>query len=375
MKQKIDIAVAGKFHAFSLASKLAEHSSLGDLYAAHRSLNPPKHVAREQYHNRFDLALWGALSRFGPVGYTHEHKNRLFGDWLADKLVRKSPRVLHSWNGNSYKSFKLLKDTGWRLCVERSCPHNQYQYDILVEEGKALDVAYSQDQVALEHAIEELYLADIIVAPSHYSANSYVDPELRQKVRINPLGSNVAYLDRTVKKPSLRVLMVGNDFLRKGTHYLVEAFKLIRDPRAELWIRGDVPESYQRRINDPRITVMPPVLPNRLKDLYQAADVFVQPSIDEGFGMTVLEALGYGLPLVVTSNVGARELLSEQVAVTVPIRDPTAIAHAIERAIHLPGPAFDGARRTIIEQNSWDICVRRMINTVYNDEVDFLGSR
>ena len=44
------------------------------------------------------------------------------------------------------------------------------------------------------------------------------------------------------------------------------------------------------------------------------ADVFVQPSIDEGFGMTVFEALSFGLPVVVTENVGANDLLNSQVS-------------------------------------------------------------
>ena len=132
--------------------------------------------------------------------------------------------------------------------------------------------------------------------------------------------------------PGLKVLAIGNDFLRKGVHYLVEAFKLIDDPGAELWIRGEVPDVYRKRIVDPRVTIIPPVLPERLRRLYETADVFVQPSIDEGFGMTVIEALGYGLPLVITEHVGAKDLLTPDVAVTVPIRDAKAIAAGIEAA-------------------------------------------
>ena len=272
---------------------------------------------------------------------------------------------MHSWNENSYNIFKKLKGTGWRLCVERSCPHNLFQYELLLEEGKALGIPHRQDMYALERAIEELHLADMIVVPSSYSAKSYTEPELLRKVRVNPLGANVGYFEKPAKTSGFKVLMVGNNFLRKGIHYLVQAFKLIDDPNAELWIRGEVPDEYRKRIQDPRITIIPPVLPNRLKKLYQAADVFVQPSIDEGFGMTVFEALGYGLPLVVTENVGARDLLTPDVSVTVPARNPGAIAAAIETARHLPGPAFDAARRAIIEKNTWSACAQRMIDSVY----------
>ena len=62
--QSIDIAAAGKFHAFQLASEFASLSRLRDLYAVHRSLSPPQLVRRELFHNRIDLAAWMHMSRF-----------------------------------------------------------------------------------------------------------------------------------------------------------------------------------------------------------------------------------------------------------------------------------------------------------------------
>jgi glycosyltransferase involved in cell wall biosynthesis len=328
-------------------------------------MNLPDRISRHAFHNRVDLAIWEQLGRFIRLGNADERKQEIFDDWVSASLAKKTPGILHSWNGNSRNTFRRYKGSGWRLCVERSCPHNQFQYDMLLEEGKTLSVPHVQNMRLLDRAIEELHLADVIIAPSSYSASSYEESELADKVRINPLGTNVDYQAKPPHVAGLRVLMVGNSFLRKGTHYLIEAFKLIDDPRAELWIRGEVPEAYRKRLQDPRIRIIPPVLRKRLRKIYQEADVFVQPSIDEGIGMTVLEALGYGLPLVVTENVGARELLSPEVAITVPIRDPEAIAAAIEAARHLRGPGFDFARRSILKKNTWAACAERMIDYVY----------
>ena len=363
--RKIDIAVAGKFHAYYLAAEFASLYRLRDLYSSHRSLRPPKHVSKGAFHNRIDFAVWAALARFLPVGYSGDHKNELFDNWLSHKLIGKAPGILHSWNGNSHSTFTRLKGTGWLLCLERSCPHNQVQFDLLQEEGKMIDIPHVQNMRALDRAIEELYLADVIVAPSSYSARSYKDTELTRKVRVNPLGANFTYVDRPQRNHGLKVLMVGNDFLRKGAHYLVEAFRRVSIPKAELWIRGDVPDAYRKRIRDSRITIIPPLSPGRLRRLYRDADVFVQPSIDEGFGMTVFEALGFGLPLVVTENVGSGDLLSPDVAVTVPIRNPEALAAAIELARQLPGTEFDASRRRILEKNTWRACAQRMIHSVY----------
>jgi glycosyltransferase involved in cell wall biosynthesis len=361
----IDLAVAGKFHAFHLATEFSKLSRLRDLYAAHRQFSPPVGLARSAYHNRIDLAAWAALSRFGPLGYSGERKSAIFDRWLRRSLMRKTPAILHAWNGNSRDTFKALKGTEWLLCVERSCPHNQFQFNLLVEEGNEIGIPHHQDMRALDNAIEELHLADIIVAPSLYSARSYTDPQLIRKVRVNPLGGNVRYMERPNRRNGLRILMVGNSFLRKGTHYLVEAMQYISDPNAELWIRGDVPEKYKRRIKDSRITILPPLLPSRLRSLYMSADVFVQPSVDEGFGMTVLEALGYGLPLVITENVGAADLLNDQVCIKVPIRNSRALADGIEAARLLPKSKFDLAREAIIGTCTWAACANRMLTDVY----------
>lgn len=363
---KVTLAVSGKFHAFHLASEYASMQKLQSLYAVHRTIKPPRNLTSKQYRNRFDLALGSYISTRLPFLNLSENKKcRIFDEWLARSLKNTQPGILHSWNGNSYQTFKSLKGAGWLKCLERSCPHNLFQHELLSEEADLLDIDYVYDKEVLGRAVEELYLADVIVAPSKYSASSYTDPELIKKVKVNPLGANLSYLDRETKKPGLVVLMVGNSFLRKGTHYLIEAFKLIERNDAELWIRGDVPDNYRARITDKRIKIIPPLLPSKLIKLYRSADVFVQPSIDEGFGMTVFEALAFGLPLVVTENVGAKDLLSPQVSITVPIRNPEAMAAAILRAVEMPCKAFDEARKVMLSNVSWSGCAQRMFESIY----------
>lgn len=363
--EKVTLAVAGKFHAFHLASEYAALDKLDTLYACHRTTKAPKNLLVSQYKNRLDLAIRTFLSKYPIVGIDYKKREHLFGEWITKQLLKSQPGILHSWNNNSLQAFKALQGKGWLKCVERSCPHNLFQFELLTEEAERLGLVHRQDKESLKLAVEELYLADVIIAPSSYSANSYTDPELIKKVRVNALGANVQYRERSNNKSGFIVLMVGNHFLRKGTHYLIEAFKLIDRPDAELWIRGDVPTEYLDRIKDKRIKIIPPVLPDKLFSLYQSAHVFVQPSIDEGFGMTVFEALAFGLPLVVTENVGASDLLTKEVSITVPIRNPEAMAQAILKASELPSRSFDNARKLLLSSVSWQNCAARMFESVY----------
>jgi glycosyltransferase involved in cell wall biosynthesis len=362
------LAAAGKFHTFSLASEYANLGRLNAIYAAHQGWKSPVGVPRSQFRNRIDLAYWHlAGSRIPCLGFSETRKNRILDRWLSKRLLQLAPGILHGWNGHIYETFSALAGTEWLRCVERSCPHNQFQYDLLKEEGEQIGVPHKQDMDALARNIEELYLADVIICPSHYSAYSYTDPVLRAKLRRVPLGGNFPFQDRRNKEGNhLRILMVGNDFLRKGTHYLIEAMKWIDHPAAELWVRGEVPDLYRRRIKDPRIKVIPPVFQKKLRELYSSADVFVQASVDDGFGMTVLEALSYGLPLVVTENVGARDILTDKVAITVPIRSPEAIARAIPRALELVGETFDVERKRILDTYTWRTSAERLLNEAYH---------
>lgn len=364
--QQVVLATGGRFHAPSLAKEFFKKDALRELIVSDRRFLAPAGVPASAYKNRFDLACWGYLQRFINVGYTDKKRSRIYEEWMARRLAKQSPGVLHAWSGVAHTAFRRLAGTEWLRCVERSCPHNMVQYELLREESELLGLRFTEDLSAVQRSVEELYLADVIVAPSSYSARSYSDPELIRKVRVNTLGSNYSVKERAGNSDGkLIVLLVGNAFLRKGTHYLIEAFKLIDDPQAELWLRGHVPAPYRSRITDPRIKIIGDVLPSKLEALYRSATVFVQSSIDEGFGMTVLEALAYGLPLVVTENVGARDVLTDEVAVTVPIRDPQALAGAILAARNLPGRSFDVVRKRILANNSWAACAGRMLADVY----------
>src|SRR5262249_28623075 len=140
---------------------------------------------------------------------------------------------------------------------------------------------------------------DIIVAPSRYSANSYTEPELRAKVRLNPLGGNFPIAPLRPETRENIVLSIGNSFLRKGFAYLLSGFRQWRHQGWRLVIRGDVPPAFQDSADrSGTVEFLAPVLPARLRALYARARVFCLPSIDEGFGMVALEALAYGLPLI-----------------------------------------------------------------------------
>src|SRR5206468_217944 len=73
----------------------------------------------------------------------------------------------------------------------------------------------------------------------------------------------------------------------------------------------------------------PPLPHPQLAERLRSADVFVLPSIEEGLVRTAIEAMACGLPVVLTPNTGANDMVEPGLnGEVVPIRDPRAIADA-----------------------------------------------
>jgi glycosyltransferase involved in cell wall biosynthesis len=105
-----------------------------------------------------------------------------------------------------------------------------------------------------------------------------------------------------------RYLFIGRFIERKGIDVLVDAFR--RLDGGELWIAGEGPLDglvASAASADPRIRLMGYADGEGLADLYRQADVLVVPSLYEPWGLVVHEGLAWGLPVIVTDEVGAAD--------------------------------------------------------------------
>lgn len=128
----------------------------------------------------------------------------------------------------------------------------------------------------------------------------------------------------------LRLLWVGQASYRKGPHHLLTALRSLPTGTAtltmvcrggELGLLGQLP---------PGVEVLRAVSRDRLHELYASHDVFVMPSLAEGFGLVYLEAMSRGLPVIATSNTGVADISPGSPGlVLVPPGDPHALAEAL----------------------------------------------
>ncbi len=129
----------------------------------------------------------------------------------------------------------------------------------------------------------------------------------------------------------LRVLSAGALGLRKGTPYLLAAAEALRG-RAEFRTVGPAPGLNRAPLERVRAAMdwPGPVPRAEMAAEFEAADVFVLPSLCEGSATVVYEALAAGLPVICTPNTGSVVTHGED-GFVVPIRDAEAIVSAVER--------------------------------------------
>lgn len=179
--------------------------------------------------------------------------------------------------------------------------------------------------------------SDLLIAVSQFTADQAstllgVEPG---RIRVVPHGVDVAPVRDAGREPM--VLFVGAVQKRKNVARLVRAFeelpsewKLILAGAADGYgatTELAAVESSPRRAD---IRVAGYVSAAELESLYARASIFAFPSLDEGFGMPVLEAMARGVP-VVTSRCSALPEVAGEAALLVDPEDPAAIGGALLR--------------------------------------------
>lgn len=179
------------------------------------------------------------------------------------------------------------------------------------------------NQPAARHMYERvLDRAEALVCVSQHLAEAVCDrfSYLADKVHVIP---NVVDFDLFTARPSpprdlLRWLYVGRLLESKGVPLLLEAFRQVAasEPRATLTLVGDGPmrEALQARVAElglsDRVTIRPPVPPTQVPDLLRSHDLLVHASPSETFGMTAVEAVATGTPVLVARSQGPAETLA-----------------------------------------------------------------
>ncbi|HSM14166.1 MAG TPA: glycosyltransferase family 1 protein [Thermoanaerobaculia bacterium] len=246
----------------------------------------------------------------------------------------------------------------------------------------------------LAHSLER---AARVVAVSHATARdlaaAFPAAAARTVVIWNGVGpawrpgdaDAVAATRERLGAPGGYFLSVGTLEPRKNLDLLLDAWEILRteEPELELPLLLGGPEGWKHAELKARIAALAPagvrhlgrLADAELRAVVQAATAFVYPSLYEGFGLPVAEAMACGVPVVVTASSSLPEVAGDAGLVVEPER-PDELAHALLRLVREPGLAAElgGRGRERARRFSWDEAAERFAGLIH-EVLDGRGER
>ncbi|MBD1916324.1 MULTISPECIES: glycosyltransferase family 4 protein [Cyanophyceae] len=306
------------------------------------------------------LSVKLGLGRQGPIDWVYASLDRHVATYHLDHLD-----AIYAYEDGAAYTFQAAKQKGIRCFYELPIAFHRTSRQIQQEEANRFpELASSLQGVheplwKLERKEQEVALADHIFVASSMTRQSLLDAGINsERISVIPYGAPVDYFRPQPKiDKQFRALFVGRVGPRKGVHYLLEAWKNLGLSNAELKLIGinEFPkgwlEAYQNYIH-----YLPSVPHSSLAQHYCDASLLVFPSLVEGFGLVILEAMACGIPVITTPNAAGPDIITDGVeGFIIPIRDSAAIQEKLEWCYDHPEEtmAMGLAARQKAEQSTW----------------------
>lgn len=227
--------------------------------------------------------------------------------------------------------------------------------------------------------------SDVIVTISKYSqAKIFEHYGIREeKIHIVPNGVDTEKFQPTDAVAAKRqfglgqeptVLFMGSLVARKGLRYLVEAAKVVVKQQANVKflivgsgpLRREIEDSVASESLSGNFVFYGNIPENQLSAAYNASDVFVLPSVQEGQGIVLLEAQACGKPVVAFGVGGAKEAVkANESGFLLELGDTEGLADMVLRLLGdaaLRQKMGSVGRRFVTENYTWDLCAQRMFS-------------
>lgn len=270
---------------------------------------------------------------------------RDFSAW-AGRELRASTKMVYGYDYGALELFEAAAKRGLYRVLEQPAAAHEFNEQLLEQEAKdfpALSTPYREHarakrQERSARRDQELALATGVVCNSRFTRGTFagagVDVTRFHVVPLAapPIQTQRIRLERDVNAP-LQVVFAGNFSAIKGAHYLLQALKQRRwgeHLSVSCFGAQALPETMLSNLA-PQLMFRGSLPHAALLEALHEADVLLLPGLSDGFGMVVTEALAAALPVIVTTQVGAADLLTDrEQGLLIAPRSAAAIAEALQ---------------------------------------------
>jgi len=277
--------------------------------------------------------------------------------------------TLFSYSYAAHDLFLFAKQRGWKTVLgqidpgpeeERLVAAEHKRYAHLKSSWKPAPTAY------WDNWRREIELADRIVVNSEWSRQCLHQEGVPiEKMEIIPLVYSGSATSATSansqraqssgerrtrdyeQRTDLRILFLGQINLRKGIGRLLDAMRLLNSEPITLTLAGSTEIDPSAWADLPKVKWIGPVPRSAVSQAYRAADVFILPTLSDGYALTQLEALSRGLPVIASNFCGSAVIHGENGWILDDL-EPRTLANAILCASRHPiQPEINSPRFTL----------------------------
>ena len=265
-----------------------------------------------------------------------------FDRWVARRLKSSNVNVVHTYEHAALVTLQKAQALNLFSVYEQPSQHHAF-FSVIVKEqielypelkGVSAELLLNEKaQRRNKRRDEELKLASLILCNSTFTKRTLVSGGINpEQITVIPLAFPPPKPKETYKTNGPVVfLYAGNQSLRKASHILYQAWRECNfsEDEASLWLIGKMLLPPQLRENLPGSVLIKENIPhNEMMRLYSQADVFVLPTLADGFGMVITEAMSQGIPVIASENSCGPDVIShEENGWIIPAGDITALAN------------------------------------------------
>ncbi len=322
-------------------------------------------------------ALWAAWRRIPFIGGSEHPRAWHFAlyDWLVSQRVSLSP-IVWAWWGTSLYTMRKARREGRTVLLEAPACHprtwNAIAKPLYAEHfpkaKHTFDILPENYVARLEAELQE---AQHIQVLSSFARQTFIEHGVPpEKLHILPLGvdTHVFYPEpeAQVTAEKFIILYVGRIDPLKGVQYLLEAFRRLHLPHAELWLVGPVVEEMKPLLSKylgENVRYFGAKSHSELRLFYNRSSIVVFPTLLDSFGMVILEAMACGKPVIATTHSGAPDIFTGEEGKLIPPASVEALMQALEEAYQQPD-CRAAAGRAAYQRIQTDYTLQAYVNRV-----------